>query len=69
VLLPKDNEKDLAEVPPEIRSSMLVQFVETMDEVLALALERPLSVAPLPEVPDVATKFDNEAEQDQELTN
>jgi len=40
VLLPKDNEKDLADIPPEIQSSLTIRFVEFMDEVLGLALER-----------------------------
>ena len=39
VLLPKDNEKDLEEVPEEVRADMTIQFVETIDEVLSLALE------------------------------
>jgi ATP-dependent Lon protease len=47
VLLPADNEKDLAEVPDNLRSVMKLHFVKTMDEVLALALEQPL-----PEIPD-----------------
>src|SRR6201984_2465781 len=34
VLIPKDNEKDLADIPQEILSSLTVNFVETMDEVL-----------------------------------
>ena len=34
VVLPKDNEKDLAEIPPEVQSSLAIKFVETMDEVL-----------------------------------
>ena len=42
VLLPKDNEKDLAEVPENLRSAMKLHFVETMDQVLAIALEQPL---------------------------
>jgi ATP-dependent Lon protease len=69
VLLPKDNEKDLADIPPDIQSTLVIQFVETMDEVLGLALERPLQPSALPAVPEVPTKFDAEAEQDQELTN
>ena len=68
VLLPKDNEKDLSDIPPEILASLTVQFVDTMDEVLALALERPLTALAIPAVPEVATKFEAEAE-DQELTN
>jgi ATP-dependent Lon protease len=39
VLIPKDNEKDLEDVPEEVRADMTVQLVETIDEVLALALE------------------------------
>jgi ATP-dependent Lon protease len=48
VLLPKDNEKDLAEVPDNLRNTMVLRFVETMDDVLLHALERPL--------PDVAAE-------------
>jgi ATP-dependent Lon protease len=39
VLIPKDNEKDLEDVPDEVRADMTIQFVETIDEVLSLALE------------------------------
>jgi len=42
VILPKDNEKDLAEVPENLRNAMKLHFVENMDQVLALALEGPL---------------------------
>jgi ATP-dependent Lon protease len=42
VLLPKDNEKDLAEVPENLRTAMKLRFVDTMDQVLQLALEQPL---------------------------
>jgi ATP-dependent Lon protease len=42
VLLPKENEKDLADVPENLRNAMKLHFVDTMDQVLALALERPL---------------------------
>ncbi len=40
VILPRDNEKDLADVPESIQQEMAIRFVETMDEVLDLALER-----------------------------
>src|SRR5437660_209499 len=69
VVIPKDNEKDLADIPPDIQSTLVIQSVETMDEVLGLALERPLQPSALPAVPEVPTKFDAGAEQDQELTN
>jgi ATP-dependent Lon protease len=68
VILPRDNEKDLAEVPPEIQSQMSVKFVETMDEVLTLALERPLEASAVP-APEVASGYDATAPQDNEFTN
>lgn len=39
ILLPKENEKDLPELPEEVRAALCVHLVETIDEVLALALE------------------------------
>jgi ATP-dependent Lon protease len=39
IILPKENEKDLVEVPEEVRESFSIHLVETIDEVLALALE------------------------------
>jgi ATP-dependent Lon protease len=38
VILPKQNEKDLRDVPEEVRATMAFTFVSTMDEVLRLAL-------------------------------
>src|SRR5947209_8590297 len=40
-ILPKDNEKDLAEVPENLRNQMKLHFADTMDDVLPIALERP----------------------------
>jgi len=42
IILPKDNEKDLPEVPENLRNAMKLHFAENMDQVLSLALERPL---------------------------
>src|SRR3954449_11707993 len=39
VILPRDNEKDLSEVPENLRSAMKLHFVDTMDQVLQIALE------------------------------
>src|SRR5437763_7298041 len=56
VVLPQDNEKDLAEVPENLRTAMKMNFVETMDQVLAVALEQPLpqiseaTVQPIPAI-------------------
>jgi ATP-dependent Lon protease len=48
VILPKDNEKDLAEVPENLRSAMKLHFAETMDQVLTVALESPLPEVLIP---------------------
>jgi ATP-dependent Lon protease len=37
-ILPRDNEKDLADVPENIRKDMKLHFVDSMDEVLRIAL-------------------------------
>jgi ATP-dependent Lon protease len=47
VILPKDNEKDLPDIPENIRNEMKLHFVTSMDEVLKIALERDLEMAPL----------------------
>jgi len=47
VVLPADNEKDLPDIPENIRNEMKLHFVESMDQVLKLALERELEMAPL----------------------
>ena len=44
-LLPKDNEKDLPDIPENIRRDMKLHFVESMDEVLRIALESPIDPA------------------------
>jgi ATP-dependent Lon protease len=40
VILPKDNKKDLEDVPKEVIKDLSFKFVEHMDEVLGLALKR-----------------------------
>ena len=69
VILPRDNEKDLADVPPDIQSDITVKFVEMMDEVLQIALEKPLPAPSLPGV-EVAPKLESPVvEREQGLTN
>jgi ATP-dependent Lon protease len=46
VILPKDNEKDLADIPKNVLDAMNVNLVENMDEVLKIALAGPLPVHP-----------------------
>jgi ATP-dependent Lon protease len=48
VVLPKANEKDLYEIPEAIRRDMKLHFVESMDEVLKIALERQIEPLPAP---------------------
>jgi ATP-dependent Lon protease len=47
VILPRDNEKDLPDIPENIRNDMKLHFVSSMDEVLKLALEQEIDMAPL----------------------
>jgi ATP-dependent Lon protease len=41
-VLPRENEKDLADLPESLRGAMKLHFVDQMDEVLKIALEGPL---------------------------
>jgi len=38
LILPKDNQKDLADIPANIKDEFTIHFVENMDEVLKVAL-------------------------------
>jgi ATP-dependent Lon protease len=72
VLLPRDNEKDLSDIPANIQQELAIRFVDTMDEVLDLALERKLEgVVTLEAVPEPASTM-QPAERDvsrEPLTN
>jgi ATP-dependent Lon protease len=43
IILPKDNEKDLADIPKNVLDTLNVYLVQTMDEVLKIALVEPLA--------------------------
>src|SRR5215472_11748360 len=43
IVLPKDNEKDLADIPKNVLDTLNVYMVQTMDEVLKIALAEPLT--------------------------
>jgi ATP-dependent Lon protease len=47
VILPRDNEKDLADIPAAIQQELNIRFVESMDEVLDLALESKIKARPV----------------------
>jgi ATP-dependent Lon protease len=46
IIIPKENEKDLAEVPADVLEALQINAVDTMDEVLQIALERSPSPRP-----------------------
>jgi ATP-dependent Lon protease len=48
VVIPRRNEKDLAEVPEEVRSELGIHLVDTIGEALAVTLSAP-STGPVPE--------------------
>ncbi len=61
VILPKENEKDLQDIPQDILDTMNVSLVETMDEVLQVALERvPVSQNQVSEISDLKGNRPNE---------
>jgi ATP-dependent Lon protease len=43
IILPKDNEKDLADIPKNVLDTLNIYMVQTMDEVLKTALVAPLA--------------------------
>jgi ATP-dependent Lon protease len=56
IIMPKDNEKDLPELPEEVRNVLTINLVETIDEVIALALEeQPPETAVGAEAPPIWT--------------
>jgi ATP-dependent Lon protease len=55
IILPRENEKDLTEIPQNIQEQFSIHFVETMDEVLKVALESPVQV--LEEAPTDIDKY------------
>jgi len=58
IILPKDNEKDLADIPRNVLDVLNVYLVDTMDEVLRIALATPLPGRPLSETMIEPVKID-----------
>ena len=56
VIIPKENEKDLAEIPANIREGLTIIPVAHVDEVLALALAGPIVPIEWTEADDLATQ-------------
>ncbi len=59
VMMPKSNEKDLRDIPEEVRNAMTFIFVASMEEVLAIAL------LPAPEAPVVDALTEPDAADDE----
>jgi ATP-dependent Lon protease len=60
IILPRDNEKDLADIPKHMLDSLSVYLVTGMDEVLKIALAEPLPgrVAAVPDAVEVEASDD-----------
>jgi ATP-dependent Lon protease len=52
-IMPRENERDLPDIPDAIKNMMKLNFVDSMDEVLKIALERELVALPLPPATEV----------------
>ena len=61
IILPRDNEKDLADIPKNVLDSMNVYLVGQMDEVLKIAMAGPMPAALTPAVaaPEVDVETDD----------
>jgi len=46
-IVPRENEKDLPDIPDAIKKTMKIDFVESMDQVLKIALEREVVALPM----------------------
>jgi ATP-dependent Lon protease len=46
--MPRDNEKDLPDIPDAIKQTMKLSFVDSMDAVLKIALDGEIVALPMP---------------------
>lgn len=60
VIIPKENERDLKEIPDNVKAKLVITPVEWIDEVLAIALER----QPEPLVPSGVVGTDSEGPEE-----
>jgi ATP-dependent Lon protease len=47
-IMPRENEKDLPDIPDAIKQTMKLHFVDSMDQVLKIALVREIVALPIP---------------------
>ena len=60
-IMPRENEKDLPDIPDAIKQTMKLHFVESMDQVLKIALDREIVALPIP--PDLNVESQKPAEE------
>jgi ATP-dependent Lon protease len=60
-IMPRENEKDLPDIPDAIKQTMKLNFVESMDQVLKIALEREIVALPIP--PDLNVETPKSTEE------
>jgi len=68
VLIPKDNEKDLVDIPEKVKNDVKVTPVKHVDEVLKIALTKELKKIEWVEVQNI-TKTDQKKDSEKILTN
>jgi ATP-dependent Lon protease len=56
VLIPKENEKDLTEIPDNVKRGLKIVFINTVDDVLKFALTRPLTPIEWDEAAEMAAE-------------
>ena len=66
LVLSRENEKDLADIPEEVRDDLTITLVDTIDEVLKVAIERPQDGEPA--VPHVVTMVEQPSLGESTLT-
>ena len=54
VLIPKENEKDLVDIPKKVKEDIKITAVETVDEVLKIALKNELKRVEWTEVENIS---------------
>lgn len=63
LLIPRDNEPDLADVPDVVKADLEIHPIEHMDEVLSLAFTRPLQATQQPLTAKESKKTEEKTEQ------
>ncbi len=64
VLIPKDNEKDLTDIPEKVKNDIKITPIKNSDEVLKIALTKDLKRVEWVEVQDIAeSKKDDDSKQ------